>query len=278
MAHHGPALGRDGPSWEAALNDETVHITRWGESGPRLVLIHGGVQGGLVGGDRLFATQQRLTERGWQLIVPDRPGHGRSPDPGRPDDAAADGRWVADLLEDGAHLVGHSFGGCVALDAATRRPAATRSLTLIEPAMQNLATSDPRVRRFGLRAARVLFLSLSARARILGFARLVGIPPDIRGDSSPEELRRMGKALRRLVLPKKATLERQLDELRDRKIPLLVVTGGWNPAFEAVGDSVAKRGGGERLVIRSEHHFPHLASDEFNAALARFIAARVSEA
>lgn len=256
------------------MNDAAVHITRWGGSGPRVVLIHGGVQGGSVGGDRLFAVQERLTERGFQLIVPDRPGHGRSPSPGRPDDAAADGEWAADLLEGGAHLVGHSFGGCVALAAASRRPEAVHSLTLIEPAMQKVAMRDPRVRRFGLRAMRAIFLSWSATARARRFSALVGIPAEIRAGSSPEEAERMGKAMLRLVLPSKATLQRQLGELRERKIPLLVVTGGWSPAFEAIGDTVAGLGGGQHVVVRSEHHFPHLVSGEFNDVLAGFIAAQ----
>ena len=116
-----------------------VHLTRWGDTGTKLVLIHGGVQGTKQSGAAHFSAQERLAERGYELLVPDRPGHGRSPAPNRPDDAEADGEWVAELLGDGAHLVGHSFGGCVALAATSRRPAAVKSLTLIEPGMQALA-------------------------------------------------------------------------------------------------------------------------------------------
>ena len=58
-----------------------VHITRWGEAGPRVVLIHGGVQGSSLSGAGHFTAQQRLAAQGFQLIVPDRPGHGKSPSP-----------------------------------------------------------------------------------------------------------------------------------------------------------------------------------------------------
>jgi pimeloyl-ACP methyl ester carboxylesterase len=255
-----------------ASGETALHVTRWGAAGPRIVLVHGGVQGGGAGGDRHFAAQQRLAARGFQLLVPDRPGHGRSPDPGRPDDAAADGALVAPLLADGAHLVGHSFGGCVVLDAASRRPEAVRSLTLIEPAMQRLATHDPHVRRFLLRLLGVMLLSWSAAARARRFTALVGVPPEIGGARGPEEEARMGRNLRRMVIPSKEALGRQLDLVRERRLPLTVVTGGWSPAFEAVGDAVAVRGGGRRVVIRSPHHFPHLVSGEFDELLAQLAA------
>ena len=116
-----------------------LNITRWGDAGPRVVMVHGSAQGSRVGGARHFSKQAALKDRGWQIVVPDRPGHGLSRAPGRPDDAELDGEWVAEMLEGGAHLVGHSFGGAVALAAAARRPEAVYSLTLIEPAMQALS-------------------------------------------------------------------------------------------------------------------------------------------
>jgi len=248
-----------------------VWVTRWGQKGPRVVMVHGSAQGSEIGGDRHFSTQKRLGDRGWQVIVPDRPGHGRSPDPGRPDDAKADGALVAELLEDGAHLVGHSFGGAVALAAAAQRPGAVRSLTLIEPAMQMLATDDPHVRRFGLSILRTRIFSLSMASRAKKFAKLVAIPDEIGGNRPPEEMRRIGQALSKLKLPSKATLKDELALIQRAKISLLVVTGGWSPAFEVVADRVAATGGGTRRVIVSPHHFPQLVSDEFNAALAVFM-------
>ena len=149
-----------------------MHLTRWGRSGPKVVMVHGSAQGSDVGGDLHFSCQEVLAQRGWQVIVPDRPGHGRSLDPGRPDDAQADGALIAPLLGDeGAHLVGHSFGACVALAAAVARPGAVRSLTIIEPAMAALAMDKPVVKRFGLQIVRVLFLSFSATSRTMARPR-----------------------------------------------------------------------------------------------------------
>ena len=234
-------------------------------------MVHGSAQGSQVGGDGHFHAQQPLGARGWQVIVPDRPGHGRSPTNGTPDDAEIDGAWVADLLGDGAHLVGHSFGGCVALAAAAKRPAAVRSLTLIEPGMQMLAADDPVVRRFGLQLQMIKFFSITAASRARRFAKLVGIPPEIGGGKSHAELTSMGQGIFRLRIPTKQTLLRELREIKRVEIPLLVVTGGWNPAFEATGDRVAEAGGGRRLVIQSTHHFPQQVSGDFNLALEDFM-------
>lgn len=249
-----------------------VHVTRWGEAGPRVVLIHGGVQGSSLSGAGHFTAQHRLAAQGFQLLVPDRPGHGKTPSPGRPDDAAGDGEWAAELLGDSAHLIGHSFGGCVALAAASRRPAAVRSLTLIEPAMLSLAARDPHVRRMLIRVVGAMFFSLSARSRMQRLGKILGIPAEIRGTPNADEQARMGKAVRRLVLPTKKTLEQQLAALRERGTPLLVVTGGWSPAVEVTGDTVAALGRGRHVVIRSPHHFPQLVSDEFNALFVEFAA------
>ena len=256
---------------EKVLNADSIFVTRWGQTGPKVVMVHGSAQGSVVGGDRHFSAQERLAARGWQLVVPDRPGHGRSASPGRPDDAELDGEWVADLLGDGAHLVGHSFGGCVALAAAARRPEAVISLTLIEPGMQRLAMDDPQVRRFGLRMMMVLMFSISAESRAKRFAKLVRIPPEIRGGPDPEEFRNMGRAIARLKVPSKEVLERELAVVKRAAIPLLVVTGGWSAAFDATAERVATAGGGRRVLIESAHHFPQLISDEFNEVLANFM-------
>ena len=253
------------------MNAAPIHITRWGSVGPGIVLVHGSAQGSSTGGDRHFVAQQRLGERGYRVIVPDRPGHGRSPSPGRPDDAEADGVWVASLLEGGTHLVGHSFGACVALAAAARRPDAVRSLTLIEPAMPKIAMNNPAVLKFGLSLLMATLFSLSTARRTRLFNKIVGIPQDMQFVRSPEEERKIGEGLKALKLPSKQQLTQWLGTVKAARIPLTVVTGGWNPAFEALGNVVASVGGGTRAVIRSEHHFPQGISDEFNRMLAKNI-------
>jgi pimeloyl-ACP methyl ester carboxylesterase len=236
-------------------------------------MIHGSAQGSSVGGDSHFTTQASLAKQGWEVLVPDRPGHGRSSDPGRPDDAEADAEWIVKLLGESAHLVGHSFGGCCALAAAARLPSAVRSLTLIEPGMQKLAGADPRVRRFGLKLLLTMATSFSAERRAKRFARLLNIPDEIRGGTTPEEFKRMGRGIAKLKLPSKDTLRGELNIVKEAGIPLLVVTGGWSPSFDAVGETAARIGNGRHVIVRSPHHFPQLVSDEFNRLLVEFMTA-----
>jgi pimeloyl-ACP methyl ester carboxylesterase len=254
-----------------SMNDPNIHITRWGATGPKIVLVHGSAQGSSAGCDRHFTAQRRLGERGYQVILPDRPGHGRSPSPGRPDDAEADGAWVAQLLGDGAHLVGHSFGACVALAAAALKPSAVRSLTLIEPAMPKIAMGHPAVLKFGLSIMLATVFSLSAAQSARRFSKIVGIPESMQVAPGSEEAKKIGEGLKTLKLPSKQQLTQWLHTVKKAEIPLLVMTGGWNPAFEALANTVATVGGGSRIVIRSEHHFPQNVSDEFNQLLAKSV-------
>jgi len=256
------------------VTSSSIHLTQWSREGwvdPDVVMVHGSAQGSLVGGDRHFSRQALLATKGWRVVVPDRPGHGLSPAPGRPDDAEEDGYWVAQLLGERSHLVGHSFGGCVALAAAARNPHAVLSLTLIEPAMHAVAASDPRVQPFLKAMAGVYRDATSTADLAIRFAQLVNIPPEIRGGSSADELDHMGMGLRQLKLPSPDRLREQLDVLKAANIPLLVVTGGWSPAFDATGETIANLGGGRHELIASPNHFPQLVSSQFNETLVDFM-------
>lgn len=247
---------------------DQLHIEHWGRSGPRVVMIHGGGQGSASAGSKNFEAQKPLASDGWQLVVPDRPGHGRSPSPGRPDDAEADGEWTATLLGTGAHLVGHSFGGLVALDVAARVPSAVRSVTLIEPALLKIAPHRPEVLHFLISLAATMILPFSHAEKARRAMRLIGIPSTFAPDE--EQLGTLGKALGKLKLPSRATMRNQLRLLAEKDIPLLIISGSSSPAYIASGEVAAEIGGGQHLVTPSEHHFPQWAGASFNQILADF--------
>lgn len=110
----------------------SLHVEESG-TGSRVVLLH---SSGLSG--RQWRRLTRATaEKGYRAVVPDLTGHGASPawpEP-QPFSFREDVEQLVALLAEGApaHLVGHSYGGFVALLAALAAPASVRSLTVFEP-------------------------------------------------------------------------------------------------------------------------------------------------
>jgi pimeloyl-ACP methyl ester carboxylesterase len=97
---------------------------------PAVALIHG------AGFDHsAWALHSRwFAHHGFAVLVPDLPGHGRSKGPALKTIAEmAD--WIAALLDAAgaakAHLIGHSMGSLIALEAAARHPAKVSALGLI---------------------------------------------------------------------------------------------------------------------------------------------------
>jgi pimeloyl-ACP methyl ester carboxylesterase len=109
-----------------------LHVEDSGGSGPRVLLLH---SSGLSGRQwRRLADQ--LVAKGNRVIVPDLSGHGRSdpwPEP-TPFSYRTDVERVAAIVAEGAaHVVGHSYGGFIALQAMLADPSRVRSLALYEP-------------------------------------------------------------------------------------------------------------------------------------------------
>ena len=105
-----------------------LNFHRYGDpSDPSVVALHG-----LTGhGQRWENLAAHLPD--FEVVAPDLRGHGRSPwtPPWHLEDVAAD---VAELMTEPAIVVGHSFGGAVALHLAHARPDLVKALILLDPA------------------------------------------------------------------------------------------------------------------------------------------------
>ncbi len=122
----------------------TAHFTQSG-SGPDLILLHAGGSSGAqwrkVGA--LLDTQYRLT-------VPDFIGFGKTdtwPGPGdlsHDDQALLIASLIADTCSAPVHIVGHSYGGAVAVRLALAHPELLDRLVLIEPVLTPLLNLDGR--------------------------------------------------------------------------------------------------------------------------------------
>jgi pimeloyl-ACP methyl ester carboxylesterase len=230
----------------AAHNRGDLHVEAWGE-GPPVVLVHGS----LALGAEEWEQQRTLAGEGFQLLVPDRRGYGRSPKV-EGEDFLGDADDIAELMGDGAHLVGHSYGGLGVLFAAARRPEATLSLTLLEPATFALGHDHTEGRALVNEVRAIWDNDLSDAEWVVGFLKAVGSDPD---EFPPEFLAsalplvpvlRRGRPLWHPDLP--------LEELAAASFPKVVVSGGHSAGFDAICDDLAERIGAFRAIVEGAGH------------------------
>jgi pimeloyl-ACP methyl ester carboxylesterase len=247
------------------LTASQLDVQRIGE-GPSIVFVHGSV----VGAELTWRRQLPLAER-WTLILPNRPGFAGSP-PRERGDFEAEAPLFAELLGDGAHLVGHSYGAVIALLAAAQRPEAVRSLTVSEPGALRLAAGHPNVD------------AMIANGELL-FSDPESIPSDLflrlfrsgagsayeTPDELPDSLARGVQLLKTERLSWEAEIP--LDDLARAGFPTLVISGDHSPAFEAVCNALADRVSAERAVIPGRGHTIPSTGAPYNERLERFLLA-----
>ncbi len=241
-----------------ALEVETVG------DGPPVLFVHGDVVPAAV----TFRRQRPLALR-WRLLLPNRPGFGNSP-PLERSDYEAEAPLLAELLGDGAHLVGHSYGALIALYVAALRPGSVRSLCVSEPPALQLAAGVPAVDAM-IADGRELYrepASIPDSVFLDLFRSGVGSARATPGEL-PAELRRGVELLKRERPPWDA--HPPVGVLADGGFPTLVISGAHSPAFDAVCDALASRIGAERAGVAGRAHSIPAAGEPYNRVLDRFL-------
>jgi pimeloyl-ACP methyl ester carboxylesterase len=242
-----------------------LEVERLG-SGPPVLFIHGDI----VGPALTWRKQRQLAER-WSLMIPSRPGFGQSP-PLKRNDFDLEAPMFAELLGEGAHLVGHSYGAVIALLVAARRPEAVHSLTVSEPGCLRVAAGNPAVDEM-ISNGELLFGHASSipsedflRMFRGGAGSAYGTPDDL-----PGELLHGVELLKRERPSWEAEIP--LRTLAAADFPVLVLSGGHSPAFEAVCDSLARALSAEREVIPGRGHTVPSTGSPYNERLEAFLLA-----
>jgi pimeloyl-ACP methyl ester carboxylesterase len=118
---------------ETAIRDvDGVVVREWGEEGmPTAVLWH--AVGPLASGAYGRELAPALLARRWRLLAPDAPGYGLTPKRD-PDgyELGALARLLLSIAGRRAALIGHSWGGAVALEAAATRPESVSAVVLLD--------------------------------------------------------------------------------------------------------------------------------------------------
>jgi len=227
-----------------------------------VVLVHGSLA---TGADE-WPAQKPLADEGFQLVAIDRRGYGRSPE-ALGEDFLRDADDIAELMGDGAHLVGHSYGGIGVMFAAARRPEATLSMTLLEPGAFTMGQHDPAAKALLDEVRGLWDQDLSDLDWVVRFLKTVGsdpdaFPPDMLAAALPlVPVCRRGRPAWEADLPVAA--------LALARFPKLVVSGGHSAAFDAICDDLAERIGASRLVVEGAGHEVQFTGAPLNDALLR---------
>ena len=236
-----------------------LFVDSWGAGTP-VVLVHGS----LALGAEEWQAQRPLADEGFRLLVLDRCGYGRSP-AAQGEDFLRDADDIADLMADGAHLVGHSYGGLGVIFAAARRPEATLSLTLLEPCAFTLSQHHPAAQALVADVRRLWNQDLPDEDWVVRFLTTIGSDPDA---LSPELIAaavslvpvfRRGRPMWEPGLP--------LAPLASAAFPKLVVSGGHSEGFDAICDELAQRIGASRIVVEGAGHEIQFTGPPLNKAL-----------
>jgi pimeloyl-ACP methyl ester carboxylesterase len=212
----------------------------------RVVLIHG--SGGNA--ESAWAPVRPLAER-FTLVAPDRSGYPPNP-PLERIDFEAQAEELAPLLEDRAHLVGHSYGGVISLLIAARHPDRVRSLVVSEPPAFALARGNPTVDTLVERLdEHFTHGPRDPRAFVEGFLALVGTRAQL-PDPLPPEVEQSIRATMAERAPWEAEIP--LAAFSAAEFPKLVISGAHHPAFDAVCDVLEERLPARREVLRGAGH------------------------
>lgn len=232
---------------------------RWGDSGPRIVMVHGSLSSAAAA----FAEQRVLADR-YQITAPYRRGYHPSPSTPRidPDRDAAE---IAELLGDGAHLVGTSMGGVVAMRAAALAPEKVWSLTVIEPPALPNGAGRPAADRLAT-ALRDDFSAADPadlESFAVGFLKVLNVDMTL-----PSPLPApLAEAIRNLTTERPWETGVPLEALARTTFPKLVVTGGGTPGFEDVADALAEGLSAKRVLFEGSPHAVQRIGQKFNDEL-----------
>ena len=224
---------------------------------------------------------EAIAGQGCLVIAPSMPGFGGTGDLAREAFSLSGyARWVAELLDmleidEPAVLVGHSFGGGVAIKLAYDMPKRVRSLVLVNSIGGSAWRNGRTLRSI---AERPLWdWGLHFPSDVWPVRQATRVIPVIAGDFIPNLMRNPRAVIRVANLARRADLRAELERLRDRGLPITILWGtrdGVIPreSFEAL--CVAS--GVEGTVVEGSHswlladpvHFGEVITNDMRVARA----------
>ena len=221
---------------------------------------------------------KRLVHLGCRVYAPALPGFGGTPElPRRLFSFAGYAEWVDAFLEavgvtEPVFLVGHSFGGGVAIKLAHDFPQRVRYLVLVNSVGGSTWTSAGSTIRS--MAERPLWdWGLHFPSDVLPWPQVTRILPVILEDALPNVVRNPLALWKVAQLARRADLTPELEELKRRKLPVVVLWGDKDQiipraSFEALCAAIGSQG----EVIEGTHSWLLADPDAFGEVMTNAVA------
>jgi pimeloyl-ACP methyl ester carboxylesterase len=221
---------------------------------------------------------KRLVHLGCQVFAPALPGFGGTHDlPSRELSFAGYAAWVAEFLEavgvdEPVFAVGHSFGGGVAIKLANDFPDKVRYLVLVNSVGGSTwSSAGSRVRSM---AERPLWdWGLHFQEDLWPLRQLSRVLPVILEDAVPNLLRNPLNLWKVANLARRADLTVELEELKRRKLPVVVLWGDKDTIIpRASFDALCAAIGSDGEVVAGRHSWLLADPDAFGEVMTNAVA------
>ena len=208
---------------------------------------------------------KRLVRLGCQVFAPALPGFGGTPDlPRRDFSIEGYARWVDGFLTavdvtEPVFLIGHSFGGGVAIQTASDFPDRVRSLVLVNSLGGSMAGRP------------IWDWGIHFPGEILPF-QLSKVLPVVLEDAVPNLLRNPRAMWKVANLARKADLAEELEELKRRQLPVVVLWGNQDRIVPRSSfDDLCTTIGSQGEVVEGNHSWLLADPDAFGEVMTNVV-------
>ena len=267
--------------WTTTTVDGRVALYGTAGAGLPVVFLHGWA----LGSHSYKRALKRLVKLGCQVYAPALPGFGGTAElPADDYNLKGYAAWVAAFLDaagitEKVFLIGHSFGGGVAIQTAHDHPQKVRNLVLINSVGGSAwSRSGSAVKSM---AERPLWdWGIHFPADILPIQQLTRVLPVVLEDAVPNLMRNPRAVWRVAQLARNADLTDELEELKRRKLPVVVLWGEKDRIItKASFDALCAAIGSDGEIVSGNHSWLLADPDSFGEVMTNIVdVARVARA
>jgi len=267
------AVNPDHLAWEATTVRGRPALYGVAGQGIPVLFLHGWA----LGQHAYKRPLKRLVQLGCRVYAPALPGFGGTAD--LPDEELSlpgYARWVEEFVHamgvgEPLIVVGHSFGGGVSIQFAHDFPRRVRSLVLVNSiGGATWSTSGSKVRRL---AERPLWdWGLHFPSDLLPFPQLTKVLPVVLEDAVPNLVRNPRAMWRVGSMARKADLTAELEDLKRRKLPVVVLWGERDRIIPKESfDALCAAIGSEGEVVSGNHSWLLADPDAFGEVMTNVV-------